>query len=312
MARWLAKAALQRAVGVLPREHFWNTQFQRYVTRSLALTDSRLDGRLSRAEQHLASYRRFSRAAHEHVPPSALEIGTGWYPIVPLALFLCGVDKVSTYDVAPLLSAERVRETISRVLEAASDGRLEERLPSHRVDRVQRLGAVAAEGASGGELLSALGIEYVVGDAASTALGYGSVELVCSNVVLEYISSPKLEAILCELRRLVAATGVMSHEIDLADQYAAFDRSITKFNFLKFSDRTWRLINNPMIPLNRLRISDYRELLGRAGFEVVDEDLTRGTRADLATVSLAPRFRSYAEDDLLVTRAWIVARPVVG
>src|SRR4051794_17246285 len=104
MARWLAKAALQRAIGILPRKHFWNTQFQRYVTRSMGLTDARLEGRLSRAERHLASYRRFADGAQEQGPASALELGTGWYPIVPLALFLCGVGKVWTYDIAPLLS----------------------------------------------------------------------------------------------------------------------------------------------------------------------------------------------------------------
>ena len=128
-------------------------------------------------------------------------------------------------------------------------------------------------------------------------------------MALEYIPYGTLETMLRELRRVVAARGVMSHEIDLADQYAAFDNSITKFNFLRFSDRMWRLIKNPLIPLNRLRISDYRELLARARFEIIEEDLTRGTAAELSSVPLAPRFRAYSEQDLLVTRAWIVARP---
>ena len=67
-----------------------------------------------------------------------------------------------------------------------------------------------------------------------------------------------------------------------------------------------------IIPLNRLRIADYRALIVAGGFEIVDEDLTSGTVAELATVQLAPRFRAYAEDELLVTHAWIIATPAGG
>jgi hypothetical protein len=51
------------------------------------------------------------------------------------------------------------------------------------------------------------------------------------------------------------------------------------------------------------------ELIVGGDFEIVEEDLKKGTVAELATVQLASRFRAYAEDDLLVTRAWIVATP---
>ena len=101
----------------------------------------------------------------------------------------------------------------------------------------------------------------------------------------------------------------MSHEVDMIDEYSYFDSSITPFNFLRFSDRAWRLINNPLIPLNRLRVSDFRECFPEAGFTVVEEVVKRGSPEALARIRLAPRFARYDPSDLLVLMAWFVAKP---
>jgi hypothetical protein len=101
----------------------------------------------------------------------------------------------------------------------------------------------------------------------------------------------------------------MSHEVDMSDEYSYFDSSITAFNFLRFSDRAWRLINNPLIPLNRLRVSDFQECFREAGFAVVEEVATRGDAEALARIRLAPRFVRYDPIDLQVIKSWFVARP---
>ena len=101
----------------------------------------------------------------------------------------------------------------------------------------------------------------------------------------------------------------MSHTISLDDQYASYDCGITQFNFLRFPDWAWRCLNNPIIPLNRLRISDYRRAFSESGFQVVDEISQRGDPAQLARTPLADRFRGYSNDDLLVVHTWLVAIP---
>jgi hypothetical protein len=101
----------------------------------------------------------------------------------------------------------------------------------------------------------------------------------------------------------------MSHEVDMSDEYSYFDSSITAFNFLRFSDRAWRLINNPLIPLNRLRVSDFRECFREAGFTVVEEVVKWGNPVALSRIRLAPRFARCDPSDLLVLKAWFVARP---
>ena len=115
-----------------------------------------------------------------------------------------------------------------------------------------------------------------------------------SDVVFEYLSPEELFEILQEFRRIAAPDAVMSHTIDLGDQYATYDFGITKFNFLRFSDRLWRWLNNPIIPLNRLRISDYRRAFSERGFQVGAEISQRGDPAELArTPSRSPVSRLF-------------------
>ena len=162
------------------------------------------------------------------------------------------------------------------------------------------------------QLLRRINIHVMVQDACRTGLADNSMDLIASNAVLEFISEQVLSEMLVEFQRIASPRAIMTHKIDLADQYSAFDTSITPFNFLKFSDLTWSLINNPFIPLNRLRLPDYRRVLQNGGFEIVAEEVTNGPLEQLRSVRLARKFRSMPEEDLLVLYAWIMARPSLG
>ena len=56
----------------------------------------------------------------------------------------------------------------------------------------------------------------------------------------------------------------MSFRIDLADHYSYFDKSSSRYHFLRYDDRRWRWANSPLQYQNRLR-SDYRRLVEGAG-----------------------------------------------
>jgi hypothetical protein len=99
----------------------------------------------------------------------------------------------------------------------------------------------------------------------------------------------------------------MDHFIDMSDHYAHFDRRISEYNYLRYSDRRWRPFNNRLQYQNRLRISDYRRIVQEAGFRVVAEDAERGPAELLEQITLAPRFRSYSQEDLAVLRCWLTA-----
>ena len=159
-------------------------------------------------------------------------------------------------------------------------------------------------------LLNRLNIHALVRDAQNTGLKSGSIDFFVSTTVLEYIPTEALKGIFAESRRLASPNAVMSHYIDLYDQFSAFDRSITPFNFLRYSTNRWKWLRSPLIPLNRLRISDYRALHAPAGFAIVKEVNTSGSAQDLEKIPLAAEFQEYSPADLLVVSSWLVSRAV--
>lgn len=304
MPSWIFKAALQRAIGVLPNATAVNGWFQTHVTRSLELDDDVFRGKLDDARGHIE---RFAR--HTDRPlRAALEIGTGWHPALPLALVATGTERVVTHDIVELLTAETVRTTLGLFVTWHERGELDNALPGVDPARIRDFeAALKRPGDSPHALLEPLGIEYRVADAMESGLRDGTVDLVASTVVLEYVPFEPLVELFAEMRRIGAPGAVHSHEIDLADQYHFFDPSISPFHFLRFSDRAWRWISNPLIPMTRMRANDYRRAFADAGLLLADEALDLGDPADLAATPLAERFRDYDERDLLVTRAWFTA-----
>lgn len=309
MPRWWVKAAVQRGIGWLPGRSFWNDLLQERVTRSVECTDSRFESQLQKSKTHLGYFRKYTSSS-QPVPRTVLELGTGWHAVFPIAMFLAGADEVWTWDISRLLKKNRLQQALDHFVCRAQDGRLNELFPEAMAERVSRLVAAAASDWSDPyELLRQFGIRAMVGDASHTGLPAETMDLISSTVVLEFIPQDAMPGMLREFRRTASAACVTSHEVDLIDQFSYFDPSITPFNFLRYSDRTWRLINNPIIPLNRLRVADYRKCFQEAGFSLVDEVITRGDPEALATIPLAPRFARYDTEDLLALKSWFVARP---
>lgn len=296
--RWLAKAALQRGFGALPQGEQLNYVFQRRVLRSLPAGDAAVGQKLARARQHADAYR-------EHAQGKPLEdacfyeFGAGWDLAIPLAYAMLGVGRQVLVDIRPSARIELVNDSIAS-LERARDG-----------ESMRSLGGPIS---SLGELESRLGIRYLAPcDARDTGLPEGSVDFVSSTDTCEHIPGDDLALIFRECHRLLRPGGAFSCRIDLQDHYAYFDRSLSRYNFLRFSDRTWSLVNSPLHHQNRLRSPDYLRLVRDAGFELVVERPSGPSdegRAELRSLPLAERFRAYSEDELGVTvLSFVAVRP---
>jgi hypothetical protein len=312
MASWLVKALVQRGIGALPNPHYWNELFQDRVTHSLDLTEERFEASLRNCRNHVEQLQRFGSPATGS-GFSAFELGTGWFLTVPIGFFLCGAREVWTWDIVPFLTRDRLKCTLRRFLELEQGHGLRGQFHAlpERLSRLREVMVLCDQphGFGPAELLEQLGIHYRIGNASQSGLPPQSVGLIVSDVVFEYLSPQELTEILREFRRIAAPEAVMSHTVGLGDQYASYDSGITQFNFLRFPDWAWRCLNNPVIPLNRLRISDYRRVFSESGFQVVDETSQRGDPAELARTPLAARFRGYSIEDLLVIHTWLVATP---
>ena len=285
--RWVAKAALQRGLGVLPHGERLNYLFQRHVARSLPGGEPVVRRKLARARQHLEA---FGRPAEDAV---FYEFGAGWDLAIPLSYAALGVGRQVLVDIRPSARVELVNETLA-LLE-------------------REVRSVGGPVSSLAELEERFGITYLAPrDARATGLEAGSIDFITSTDVCEHIPEADLAQIFRECKRLLKPGGTISCRIDLQDHYAYFDPSLSRYHFLRFSDRAWSLVNSPLHFQNRLREPDYRRLLEEAALEVVswtpsgpsDEGL-----AELEATELAPRFRNgYTPEQLGVTVLSFVAR----
>jgi SAM-dependent methyltransferase len=295
--RWLAKAALQRGLGALPQGERLNYLFQRRVLRSLPAGDEALRQKLARARQHVEAY-------EEHGPATQLadacfyEFGAGWDLAIPLAYSMLGVGRQVLVDIRPSARVELVNESIASL----------ERL---RDEGLRPLGGPIS---SLDELEPRFGITYLAPrDARATELPAESIDFVSSTDTCEHIPGSDLAAIFRECFRLLRPGGAFSCRIDLQDHYAYFDRSLSRYHFLRYEERTWSLVNSPLHFQNRLRAPDYELLVREAGFELPvwrPSGPSEEGRAELRALPLAERFRRYSEDELGVTvLSFVAVRP---
>jgi hypothetical protein len=310
MPPWIAKAAIQGFISLLPQPQQWNYLFQKHVTHSMPLVRnaSMFTTKLEACRQHLENYERITLSGN--LPETAVELGTGWFPIVPVALVLSGVSQVITFDIVTLLRQENVQQTLQLFVKYHEQGELSRLLPTAQQDRMTQIAQLAQDGTSNPvDLLKKLGIICVQQDAAHSGLRASSVDLFISNNTLEHVPGRVIQDIFQEFRRIATPISVMSHLIDIGDHYSLFDHRITAYNYLRYPESTWRIFNNSLQYQNRLRLSDYLRFHTEAGFVVKHQDNVTGTVEDLLSVPLAEQFRDYSQDDLLVLASWLVSVP---
>jgi SAM-dependent methyltransferase len=301
--RWLAKAALQRTLGVLPQGERLNYVFQRHILHSFPVGDGAYRQKFTRAVNHLGSYEEYG----PDVPAAEAtfyEFGAGWDLAIPISYALLGVGRQIVIDIRPSARIELINETI-----AALD-RLRPEL-TEIADRPLRESGGPIR--SIGELELRFGIHYLAPcDARGTRLDGGQVDFISSTDTCEHIPADDLAEVFVECRRLLKPRGAFSCRIDLQDHYSYFDGSLSRYHFLRFSDPVWALVNSPLHYQNRLRAPEYLRLVREAGFEVVLERPSGPSeegRTELEATPLADRFRGYSVDELGVTILTFVARP---
>jgi hypothetical protein len=307
MPHWLIKTALHRGISALPNRQFWNGLLQKWITRSTELTAEKFEGKVRECDRHLRVFRTAQPAGDFTV----LELGTGWLPIIPAGLWICGAREIWTFDIDPLLQSDRVLSVLQHYSDYAKRGALSSLLPEAQADRIKRLDAVLAAGKPNDQpavLLEKLDIHYQVKDAQQIPLPNNTINFLVSSGVLEYVPKPVFQKVLKEFRRVAALGAMMSHRLNLVDQYSYFDKKITAFNFLQFTEREWSWRDSPLFAQNRLRIGDYRKQFHEAGFEIVCEENVPGAPEDLAKIKLAPEFQQMTREDLLVLHSYISAR----
>lgn len=303
--RWIAKAVVQKAISYLPDPQRANYFFQDRVTRSTTLDEHRVHQQVAWAAQHLDAFRRLGRAPEQGF--SALELGSGWYPIVPLSYFLAGADRVWMVDLEDLCRPELAVQAVDALAAAHGRGELAALGPiaAERVERLRDVGPrIVAEGHVAA--LARLGLAITPTDARTLSLP-DPPDLISSNTVLEHIDATTLTEILRRFSTIAGEGTVMSHLVDHCDHYAYIDDDVSIYHFLRYSDRAWRLIDNRVQPMNRLRASEYRAIYERLAIPLTEEHLSGCDPSALDGHTLAPRFAEMDPADVACTASHLVS-----
>lgn len=303
--KWIIKATIQKIISFLPNGHKINYLFQMYITKGVKLTDEFIEDKLIHVRNHLSYYNKYTS---DNSDLKHLEIGTGWFPVVPLCMFLSGATESYTVDISPLLRKENIIATLSRLIEYYDTGILKQyfKIKEERINVFTKILNESSK-LSKIEMLDKLNVKYLVIDATNLPFDKNYFSLITSNNTFEHIELNVLKKILIEFVRITKQGGILSHFIDMSDHFAHMDNSITIYNFLKFSNRQWSFIDNSIQPQNRLRVFDYIELFNQSGISLKERNDRKGSINDLQKVKLHKQYQNQNNRDLGVSHTHIIA-----
>lgn len=247
------KALMQTVFGLFPNSEEVNYFAQRHITRSLPPSKSTYSRKLNRAKEHDAIFRRH----HPCKDPVLYEIGCGWDLTLALSLSAFGYKDIRALDVSNHVRPELINAILANHREG---GVLPADCPDIDPSRTQE------------ELLERFGITLMAPcDSADTGLADKSVDLIYSQEVFEHIAPQLLPGIMKECRRVLRDDGVISFYINYADHYFGTDKNVTRYNFLRYSEKAWKKYNPDLHYVNRLRHVDFVRLFEESGFEIIEE-----------------------------------------
>lgn len=274
---------------------------QKYITKSLPISDEKFVSAASIAKEHLDAFKEYGcRPLNE---ARFFEFGAGWDLVVPLTFYAFGVERQILVDLRNLLRKDLVNDIIGKFYKIKFELAFS-RKPAKCFHESTSSFLVS--------LNSNYGIDYRAPcDARDTGLEDGSIDCMSSTNTLEHIPKEDIRLILKESHRLLHSEGILTFRIDYQDHYSYFDKGISVYNFLQFSDKDWERFNPDLHFQNRLRHRDYRAMFNEEGFEVIAEKCTEGTEVDLKTlknIPLAECFRGYDLLELAIRNSHMVFR----
>jgi hypothetical protein len=295
--RWVAKAMIQKAVskfGLLRAYHLAQRiagglrhfhPSERIVYAGMMASDVGLD-RLQGA--------------------TAVEVGTGWVPMIPIGLHLLGVQRVLSFDLTRHLMPDMTVRTLAEVPGCLPNLAEQSGLPlgtlQERFSRLPRdFDALARQ----------IGLEYHAPmDVTQSDIPAQSVDLIYSNLVFEHVTPEALTSILIHSKKILKPGGIAWHHIDYSDHYAHTFKDLSLINFLRYSQSTWNAIGQSDLHYqNRLRKSDYVRAIEATGFEVVRcIDQMGVTKETARKTPLAEPFNQRDLSDLTCTSSRFVLR----
>jgi SAM-dependent methyltransferase len=289
--KFIYKAILQNIFDILPSGINMNYLFQRYVSKGLPIADSEFEKKISIAKNHYDNYLKYRDDKNES--PIFYEFGAGWDLIIPMSYYSLGVEKQCLVDIRNNLKLELINNTISRIPGLFNNNCVYPKVNIHRD-------------------INKYGISlHIPSDARNTGFEDNYFDFISNTDTLEHIPPNDIKEIFSECFRILKHGGVCSCMIDLVDHYSYFDNSISAFNFYGYTNEEWKRYNSSIHYQNRLRVSDYCEIVEASGFKITVKDQIIADAMEenkILGLKLAPEFEKYDLKDLIVKRLWLILK----
>lgn len=268
------KCALQHVFSIVPCGRNLNHFMQRHVSKNLPISNEALTKFRSYAERHMANY----QSLRGRTPQTAFEIGSGWDLCVAICMSVAGC-KTTASDIGKFASQDLIDDILRRLGVRSMQEIGVSYLAPYRFRSISR---------------------YNRGATRTNPPPDHSFDLITSTSVFEHVPPEYLGDICEELRRIAKPDAVYSFWIDYKDHWSYFDRSISCFNFYRFTEDEWDWYNPILQYQNRRRHSDWVGFFENMRFRIANVDVERESLPD---IPLAAQFRRYSKDDLEVTGA---------
>jgi SAM-dependent methyltransferase len=168
---------------------------------------------------------------------SVLEIGSGWQPMVPFLYSLAGASQVFLTDLNVLLRPETFAAALCSLRtqrQVILDGL---NLDPKVLDYALR----EDPGTSMEDRLKEMHLVYMAPcDCRNLNLSTASLDVITSRNCLEHIPPDVIQGIFHETHRLLRPGGATCHLVDHSDHWEHNDKSLSRVNFLKYSDSFFR------------------------------------------------------------------------
>jgi len=256
---WQIKVLIQLILSVIPGGVYLNQKLQGVNRKSNAYSAELMKSRIPSLCESMKKIDDLSNINGATI----MEIGPGGSMISALLFYLLGAKKVYAFDHLNQIKYKLLEKNINIMGQC-----LEEISKIHNIDlevlrdRVEHISSAS----NLSEALNNASIDYCApGDAAETKLNASSVDIIYSHAVFEHLPVDLINEITIESKRILKPTGIAYHSIDVHDHYA-FDTSITKVNFLKYSPNFWSFFNhNKLAYHNRLRAKQFKDMFESLG-----------------------------------------------
>lgn len=294
------KCYFQKILSGIPQGEKINFLFQRYIFKSLPLSDEQFLEKARAAHFLINKFKEHNNISHSG--DKYYEFGAGWDLITPIAMGLSGFN-VNCIDIRYLVSNELITDTINRYKKFRTQIPFEYKIstdnfPQNRI-KIR-------------DLENLLNIKYTAPlDASNTGFESDSYDFISSSATFEHIPEKDLLPILLECYRILKTGGILALIIDYRDHWSFFDGGLSVYNFLTYSKAKWERYNPSLMYQNRLRHKDYTDIIRKTNFSITEEIPTHPSKElfdSIKGLEINESYRKYTLEELSIIGSIIILR----